>query len=107
MRLSPLTNNNTRISELLDIELFAAQQGVELMLSDRGSYIALQWIKNHSRTPGKGAEIMEMICRHADQHRRTLRLTVMDSPALVAYYEKFGFLVISPSPDTEMIRAPK
>lgn len=110
MRLTPLSLDNNRVAQLLDIELQAARQGVELMLSERGSYIAVQWIKRHSNTKGSGAEVMKMVCRYADENGLIIMLTVIDAPSLEQYYEGFGFTG-SPDPlfpqEVEMTRAPK
>jgi hypothetical protein len=110
MRLAPLTKDDKRISEVLEIELAAAQHGVELMLSERSNYIAVQWIKRRSGEPGSGADVMRMVCRYADSRGLPIMLSVIDAPSLEAYYESFGFKG-SPDPmfpaEVEMKRTPK
>ena len=110
MRLAPLTKDDKRISELLEIELLAAQHGVELMLSERSTYIAVQWIKRHTTDKGAGADVMRMVCRYADQRGLSIQLTVLDAPTLENYYSQFGFTG-RPDPlfpaEVEMTRTPK
>jgi hypothetical protein len=110
MRLAPLTKDDKKISELLEIEMTAAQHGVELILSERSTYIAVQWIKRHTTEKGAGADVMKMICRYADKHNRPIMLSVIDAPSLEAYYEGFGFTG-RPDPlfpvEVEMTRPPK
>lgn len=110
MRLSPLTLDDNRISEVLEIELLAAQHGVELMLSERGKYLAVQWIKRHTHDKGAGADVMKIVCRYADSRGLPIMLSVIDAPNLETYYEQFGFKGM-PDPffpaEVEMTRPPK
>lgn len=91
MRLTPLNKDTKCLSEILEIEILAARHGVELILSERGNYLAVQWIKRHRGDKGAGAEVMKSVCRYADSRGLVVMLSVMDAPTLETYYEQFGF----------------
>lgn len=109
MRLSPLSHTDANsLKELLDIELKAAALGVELILSDRGGYIALQWIKRHGGRKGAGQRVMELLTDHADATGVPICLLVIGSTQLLNYYAEHGFVVDGgDSSEITMIRHPR
>lgn len=94
--------------QLLDLELSAAQTGVELMVRHRSDYIALNWIKRHCPNRGCGAQVMADLCRLADRLELPIRLTVLNCPKLQEFYRVFGFVgtAADENGDVEMERQP-
>lgn len=57
--------------------------------------ISIVWIERTKKgTPGAGAQVMEALCRYADDCRATISLQADDEVVLPEYYAQFGFRIV-------------